>query len=112
MPSMYKVLGQVAPNANTVSNVYTVPAATQAVVSTIIVTNRNNNANATYRIAVQPAGAVLANQHYIAYDVTVAANDTTSLTLGLTLAAGNSIQVYASAATSLTFQAFGSEITA
>ena len=63
MAVTYKVLGQVAPNANTVSNVYTVPAATQAVVSTIIIVNRNNNANATYRIAVQPGGAALANQH-------------------------------------------------
>ena len=44
MAVTYKVLGQVAPNANTVSNVYTVPAATQAVISTIIVVNRKNNA--------------------------------------------------------------------
>ena len=71
MAVTYKVLGQVAPNANTVSNVYTVPAATQAVISTIIIVNRNNNANATYRIAVQPAGAALANQHYIAYDAPI-----------------------------------------
>jgi polygalacturonase len=37
-------------------------------------------------------------------------NDTTAITLGITLATLNSIQVYASAATALTFQAFGSEI--
>ncbi len=71
MPQTYKVLGQVAATATTTHNVYTVPAATQAVVSSVIVTNRNNNANITYRLAVQPAGAALANQHYIAYDSTV-----------------------------------------
>jgi hypothetical protein len=42
----------------------------------------------------------------------MAANDSVALTLGITLAATNSISVYASAASSLTFQAFGSEITA
>ena len=79
MAQTYKVLGQSAPAANTTANVYTVPAATQAVVSSIIVTNRNNNANITYRLAVQPAGVALANQHYIAYDSTVAALDTVAL---------------------------------
>jgi hypothetical protein len=65
----------------------------------------------TYRIAIKPAaGTTLAAEHYIAYDVTIAANDTTALSLGITLAAGNSIRVYASAASSLTFQAFGSEL--
>jgi hypothetical protein len=59
---------------------------------------------------VQPAGASIADQHYIAYDVVIAANDSTCLTLGLTLAATDVLSVYASAA-DLSFQAFGSEIT-
>jgi len=74
--------------------VYTVPAATQAVVSSVIVTNRNNNANITYRLAVQPAGAALANQHYIAYDSTVTALDTVALSLGLSLGNTDVLSVY------------------
>jgi hypothetical protein len=46
---------------------------------------------------------------YIAYDVTVGATDTTTLTLGLTLATTDIITVYASTA-NLAFSAFGSEI--
>jgi glucose-6-phosphate dehydrogenase assembly protein OpcA len=110
MPTAYKVLGQVAPSATTNTTLETVPSATQAVVSTITVCNRAATA-ATFRIAVRPAGATLANEHYIAYDSTVGANDIVALTIGITLAATDVITVYASTA-NLSFNAFGSEITA
>jgi glucose-6-phosphate dehydrogenase assembly protein OpcA len=109
MPTTYKVLGQSAPAATTNTNLYTVPAATSAVVSTIVVANRVGT-SATYRIAIRPAGATIANQHYIAYDVTVGAGDSTTLTLGITLAATDVITIYAST-TNLSFSVFGSEIT-
>lgn len=108
MPTAYKVLGQVAPSATTDTTLDTVPSATQAVVSTISVCNRAATA-ATYRIAVRPAGATLANLHYIAYDAAIAANDSTFITVGITLAATDVITVYASSA-NLSFSAFGSEI--
>jgi len=63
MPFTYKVLGQSAPSSNTTANVYTVPAATQAVISSIVIVNLNNKVNIIYRLAVQPAGPALANQH-------------------------------------------------
>jgi hypothetical protein len=110
MATNYKVLGQVAPGATTDTTLYTVPSATEAVISTIIVANRSTNA-ATYRIAIRPNAATLANEHYIAYDVTVGAGDSTTLTLGLTLDAADVITVRGSTA-DLSFSAFGSEITA
>ena len=108
MPTVYKVLGQSAPSATTATTLYTVPSTTSTVVSTITVANRDST-SATFRIAVRPAGAALANQHYIAYDCSVGANDTTALTLGLTLATTDVVTVYASTA-NLTFNAYGSEI--
>ena len=108
MPTAYKVLGQSAPSATTATTLYTVPSATSAVVSSIVIANRDSNA-ATYRIAIRPGGATLANQHYIAYDVTVGASDSTVLTLGITLATTDVITVYASSA-NLSFSAYGSEI--
>lgn len=108
MATTYKVLGQSAPSATTATTVYTVPSATEAVVSSIIVANRSATA-ASYRIAVRPDGASLANSHYIAYDVTVNGNDTTIITVGLTVNAADVITVYASTA-DLTFSVFGSEI--
>ena len=106
----YKVLGQVAPGATTDTTLYTVPSSTEAVISTIIVANRASS-DATYRIAIRPDAATLANEHYIAYDVTVGAADSTTLTLGLTLNASDVITVQGSTA-DLSFSAFGSEITA
>jgi hypothetical protein len=108
MAYTYKVLAQSAPSATTNTDVYTVGSGKQAIVSTITVANRSASAR-TYRIAIRPAGATLANQHYIAYDVTVGASDTTPLTLGVTLTATDVITVYASTA-DLSFGIFGSEI--
>jgi hypothetical protein len=109
MPTIYKVLGQSAPSATTNTDLYTVPSSTSTVVSTLAIANRATTA-ATYRIAVRPSGATIANEHYIAYDIVVAASDSTTLTLGITLAATDVITVYASTA-NLSFNAFGSEIT-
>jgi hypothetical protein len=108
MPTTYKVLGQSNPSATTATTLYTVPAATQAVVSTITVANQAASA-ATYRIAVRVAGASLATSQYIAYDVSLPANASDTLTLGITLGATDVITVYASSAT-MSFAAFGSEI--
>ena len=108
MATVYKVLGQSNPSATTATTLYTVPASTATVVSTITVANLGGS-SATYRISVRPAAAAQTNAMYIAYDVTVGANDTTTLTLGITLATTDIITVYASAAT-MSFSAFGSEI--
>ena len=108
MPTTYKVLGQSNPAATTATSLYTVPASTSTVVSSISICNLASS-SATYRIAVRPAGAALANQHYLAYDVTVGASDTTIITVGLTLATTDVITVYSSTA-NLSFAAFGSEI--
>jgi hypothetical protein len=108
MAYAYKVLAQSAPSATTNTDIYTVGSGKQAIISTITVANRSATAR-TYRIAIRPAGATLANQHYLAYDVTIAANDTTALTLGITLTATDVVTVYAST-TDLSFGIFGSEI--
>lgn len=108
MPTNYKVLGQSAPAATTLTTLYTCPASTQAVISTVVVCNRSATAR-TFRIAVRPDGAAIANQHYLAYDVTVGASDSTTLTLGITMDAADVLSVYGST-TDLSFTAFGSEI--
>jgi len=107
MATTYKVLGQSNPSAATDTTLYTVPALTQTVVSTITVANLGSTG--TFRVAVRPAGAAIANQHYVVYDATLNANDSITLTLGITLEATDVITVRGSN-TSFAFQAFGSEI--
>ena len=108
MATTYKVLGQSNPSATTATTLYTVPSVTQTVVSTVTVCNQAATA-ATYRIAVRVGGAALTATQYVAYDVSLPANATDTLTLGLTLGAADIITVYASTAT-MSFSAFGSEI--
>jgi hypothetical protein len=108
MATTYKVLGQSNPAATTATTLYTVPASTSTVVSTLVICNQAATA-ATYRISVRPAGGAQTNAMYLGYDVAIAANDSTALTLGITLATTDVITVYASTAT-LSFTAFGSEI--
>jgi len=108
MAYAYKVLGQSAPSATTNTDVYTVGSGKQAIVSSLIVCNRSASP-VLYRVAVRPAGAVIANQHYLAYDVTVNGSDTTILTIGVTLSATDVVTVYASTA-NLSFGVYGSEI--
>ena len=67
-------------------------------------------ASNTFRIASKTDNSAVANTDYIAYDATIAANDTITLTLGVTLQAGAEISVGASDA-NVTFQAYGTEIT-
>lgn len=108
MASTYKVLGQQAPSATTATTLYTVPSATNTVVSTMVVCNRGAVSD-SFRLAVRPAGASLANEHYIAYDTTIPGNETISLTLGMSLGATDVITVYGGSA-NISFTAFGVEI--
>lgn len=108
MATTYKVLGQVNPAATTATTLYTVPASTQTIVSTLTVTNQTATAG-TYRISVRVAAAADNAKQYLAYDVSLPGNASDTLTLGVTLGATDVITVYASAAT-FSFNAFGSEI--
>lgn len=101
-----KVLGQVNPSATTATTLYTVPSGKTAVISTLVIANLSTAA--TYRIAIRIAGSALSNEEYIAYDVALSANDSTALTLGITLAATDVVTVYASTA-NVAFSAFGDE---
>jgi glucose-6-phosphate dehydrogenase assembly protein OpcA len=109
MAITYKVLGQSNPAATTATTLYTAPATTSTVVSTLTVCNQASGAG-TFRIAIRPAGAALAAQHYLAYDTAISANDVLTMTLGITLATTDVVTVYASAST-MSFNLFGSEIT-
>jgi hypothetical protein len=110
MAQNFKVLGQSNPTTFTNTTLYTVPAATQAVISTITVANANVTTNANYSIAIRPAGETIAAKHYITNNNVVQAGDSIGLTLGLTLGNTDVVTVYSSTP-NLSFGIFGSEIT-
>lgn len=109
MATTYKVLGQAAPANTSNADLYTVPAATQAVVSTLQVANMTTE-EATFTIYVRVAGATAANSNAIAKDVSVLGNSILAITTGMTLGATDKVTIQSSVANALTFTMFGSEI--
>jgi hypothetical protein len=109
MAVTYKTLGQSAPSATTETDLYTVPGATSAVVSTLTICNRGASAG-TVRVNVSVGGGATANKEYLYYELTVAAYDTFAATMGVTLAATDKVKIYASSG-NFSFNLFGSEHT-
>lgn len=111
MASSYKTLGQLDLTSSTLTTLYTVPASKETVVSTIVIANRASSAD-TFRLALRTDGDAISDKHYLAYDVPVAANDSTTLTLGITMEATDVLSVAASGtASELSVNAFGAEVT-
>lgn len=108
MATAYKVLGQSSPAATTETDLYTVPAVTSAVASSVIVCNRSAVLS-TFRISIAVGGGATTNKDYIYYDLPIGANDTFIATIGVTLATTDKVKVYASN-TNLSFSLYGSEI--
>jgi hypothetical protein len=108
MATSYKVLGQVLPGATTLTTLYTVPALTSSVCSTLSICNQG--ASTTYRIAIRPSGVAITASQYVVYDATLNANDTVFLTLGVTLGSTDVVSVYAGTS-NVSFHLYGSEIT-
>ena len=109
MATTLKVLAQNSPSAATLTTLYTVPAATSAVCSSIVVCNRSS-VSTSFRIAVRPLGAAIENKHYNYYDVVISGNDSFVATIGITLATTDVVSVYATLAT-LSFSVYGQENT-
>lgn len=109
MATTYKILGQSEPADTSNADLYTVPASTEAIVSTIVVMN-TSAAEANFRIFVREDGAAAGTENAIAYDSPIDANAQAAFTLGLTLSATDVITVRSSSGGSITFSAFGSEL--
>jgi hypothetical protein len=107
MAETIKVLGQSNPSATTLTDAYTVPALKSTVVSTITVCEKGG-ATATYRLSVAVGGVADTAKQYLVYDAPLAANETVTFTLGITLATTDVIRVYASTA-NVAFNIFGAE---
>jgi hypothetical protein len=109
MATTYKVLGQSAPAATILSDLYIVPSNTETVISSLVVANRSTTASDRYRIAISPDGATLSNQQYIAYDVILPPADSITLALGLTVNSTDRVIVY-SLNGQASFSLFGMEL--
>ena len=112
MPNTYKILGQVNPSANTQSNVYVVPAATEAVINSITIANQGTS-NVSYSVLVMPtsefANPASNGKSFLIRGSTMPGSEAATLTLSLTLPAGAVLAANTNSG-SLSFSAFGVEI--
>ena len=115
MAAAYKILGQTLPTANTLSNVYVVPAATSTILNTITICNQSA-ANANVDIVVRPINEAFANKHYILENVLIPRADSLIFSPGITLnaavivAVNNSVYTGETAA-NVSFNVYGVELT-
>ena len=116
MTATYKNLGQNAPTAATLTTLYTVPSATSAIVTALIVSNTSTTVLDTFKISVQVAAAADNIKQYIYGGNTASTGlgipplDTFVASIGLTLAATDVVKCYSTNGT-CSFQLYGSEIT-
>ena len=110
MATTYKRLGAAAGNGTiaTASTLYTVPAATATVISTIVICNTSGTAG-TFSISSSTTTSFISGQE-IVYQAAIAGNDTVGLTFGATLDATNKYLLVSSSAATVMFSVFGSEI--
>jgi hypothetical protein len=95
-------------STGTFATLYETPAATEAVISSLVITNQSSSA-LTVRVGMDTAAGTPGASEFLVYDAAVAGNDTVALTLGITMPASNFIRV-ASSASTCNFTAFLSEI--
>jgi len=112
MANTYKRLGAIYPSANTQTNVYVIPAATQSVISTVAICNQGANST-TYSLALMDSSqfnAAAPAATFLVRNAALSGSDTIFLTVGLTGNAG-SVLVANTPNANISFSAFGSEIT-
>ncbi len=109
MADTVKVLGQSLPAAATLTNLYTVPAATSTVISTLMVCNQSALPT-TVRVSIAVAGAADITKQYVYYELSVAAYDSFAVTAGWALQTTDVVRVQ-SANGQTSFNLFGVEVT-
>ena len=109
MAQTYEILGQIAPSANTPTNVFVTGASSSAIVGTITLHNFSD-ANASYSLVVRPINETLANKHFIIRGGILPAREMISITGAVTMNA-NAILAANTNGGSVSFNAYGVEIT-
>jgi hypothetical protein len=109
MALIQKNLGQQYPAAITEADLYTVPASTSTVCSSIVICNKGASAT-TVRVAHCVGGGATTDKDYLYFDLSIAEHDTFIATIGICMSATDKIKVY-SASGSVSFNLYGQERT-
>lgn len=108
MTQAYKILGQLSPNANTLTNVYVTGASSSAIVGTIVIHNFSDS-NTSYSLVVRPINEALATKHYIIRGGVLPAREQITIKGAVTMNA-SAILAANTPSSSVSINAFGVEI--
>lgn len=106
----YKNLGQSFPTTTAAQDVYTVPASTQAIVSSFAVSNQSTTASTSFTISHAVSGVAATTKQNFVTGVIIEARETKIFTIGAALAATDVIR-FQVASTTLTLNIWGVELT-
>lgn len=104
-----KVLGQLSPVANILSEIYAVPENRDASISSIVVTNRHTS-QGTFSLAIAVDNEFDDVKQYIYYQLLIPENETFIATVGFSIGSNDRIRVISSNGL-MSFNIFGSEVT-
>lgn len=110
MPQNYKVLGQIFPSSNTLSNVYVTGSGESAVINSIYICNQSIS-NVNFDIIVRPINETLANKHFVLFNEDVDGAGTYLLNLGITIGNNTILAANTKGVANVSYSAFGLEIT-
>jgi len=108
----YKILGQVQPTGNVLTTIYTVPAATNTMISTITICNQSVN-TVSINVAVNVSGSAVSTKNFIVSGYSLGASETLVLEPRISLNVGSILSANitgANASSNISINAFGVEI--
>ena len=108
MAQSHKILGQLSPTANSLTNVYVTGASTSAIVGTITIHNFSDS-NTSYSLIVRPINEALATKHYIVRGGVLPAREQITITGAVTMNA-SAILAANTWGSSVSINAYGVEI--
>jgi hypothetical protein len=108
----YKILGQVQPTGNILTTIYTVPAATNTMISTITICNQSIN-TVSINVAANVSGSAVSTKNFIVSGYSLGAAETLVLEPRISLNVGSILSANitgANASSNISINAFGVEI--
>jgi hypothetical protein len=109
----YKILGQIQTTANVLTTIYTVPAATNTMITTITICNQSSNDSVFINVAANISGSAVTTRNFIVSGYSLGGAETLVLEPRISLNVGSILSANitgANASSNVSINAFGVEI--
>jgi len=109
----YKILGQIQTTANVLTTIYTVPAATNTMITTITICNQSSNDSVFINVAANISGSAVTTRNFIVSGYPLGGAETLDLEPRISLNVGSILSANitgANASSNISINAFGVEI--